>query len=65
VGNLAVLTPSYPHQHLMDKQLVKAGIEYRRGQTVNLLDTQIGLVEAEQGVAVIPSLGYWRIAPGR
>jgi LysR family transcriptional regulator, carnitine catabolism transcriptional activator len=27
------------------------------GQTVNLLDTQIGLVEAEQGIAIIPSFG--------
>ena len=44
-------------QQLIDKQLAKAGIEYRRGQTVNLLDTQVGLVEAEQGIAVIPPFG--------
>jgi LysR family carnitine catabolism transcriptional activator len=29
----------------------------KRGQTVNLLDTQIGLVEAGEGIAVIPSFG--------
>jgi hypothetical protein len=36
---------------------VEAGITYKRCQTVNLLDTQIGLVEAEQWVAVI--LSFW------
>jgi LysR family carnitine catabolism transcriptional activator len=54
---LISLTPNYPHQQLIDKQLVKAGIVSRRGPTVNLLDTQIGLVEAEEGIAVIPSFG--------
>ncbi len=29
----------------------------RSGQTVNLLDTQIGLVEAEECMAIIPSFG--------
>ena len=33
------------------------GIVCKRGQTVNGLDTQIGLVEAGLGVAVIPSFG--------
>lgn len=54
---LISLTPNYPHQQLIDKQLAKSGIACRHGQTVNLLDTQIGLVEAEQGMAVIPSFG--------
>jgi LysR family transcriptional regulator, carnitine catabolism transcriptional activator len=54
---LISLTSNYPHQQLIDKQLAKAGIACRRGQTVNLLDTQIGLVEAEQGIAIIPSFG--------
>jgi len=54
---LISLTANYPHQQLIDKQLAKSGIVCRRGQTVNLLDTQIGLVEAEQGIAVIPSFG--------
>jgi DNA-binding transcriptional LysR family regulator len=54
---LISLTTNYPHQQLIDKQLEKAGIVWRRGQTVNFLDTQIGLVEAEQGIAIIPSFG--------
>lgn len=54
---LISLTANYPHQQLIDKQLAKGKILCRRGLTVNLLDTQIGLVEADQGVAVIPSFG--------
>ncbi len=54
---LISLTPNYPHQQLIDKQLVKSGVTWNRGQTVNLLDTQIGLVEAGEGAAVIPSFG--------
>jgi len=48
------LTDNYPHQQLIDRQLVKTGVV---GQTVNLLDTQIGLVEADQGIGIIPSFG--------
>jgi DNA-binding transcriptional LysR family regulator len=33
------------------------GVVCKRGQTVNGLDTQLGLVEAGLGVAVIPSFG--------
>jgi DNA-binding transcriptional LysR family regulator len=54
---LISVTAKDHHQQLIDAQLAKAGIVCRRGQTVNLLDTQIGLVEAEQGIAVIPSFG--------
>jgi DNA-binding transcriptional LysR family regulator len=54
---LISLTPNYPHQQLIDRQLEKSGIVYTRGQTVNLLDTQIGLVGADEGIAVIPSFG--------
>jgi DNA-binding transcriptional LysR family regulator len=54
---LISLTPNYPHQQLIDKQLEKAGIVCRRSQTVNFLETQLGLVEAEQGIAIIPSFG--------
>ena len=48
---------AHPQQQLIDKQLARAGILSRRGYTVNLLDTQIGLVEAEEGIAIIPSFG--------
>ena len=54
---LISLTKDYPHEQLIQKQLAKMGIVCKRGQTVNLLDTQIGLVEAGLGVAVIPSFG--------
>jgi len=32
-------------------------VKVQSGLTVNLLDTQIALVEAEQGIAIIPSFG--------
>jgi LysR family transcriptional regulator, carnitine catabolism transcriptional activator len=54
---LISLTKDYPHQQLIHKQLARLGVAYKRGQTVNLLDTQIGLVEAGLGIAVIPSFG--------
>jgi DNA-binding transcriptional LysR family regulator len=54
---LIFLTKNYPHQQLIDAQLVKSGVAFKRGQTVNLLDTQIGLVAAGEGIAIIPSFG--------
>ena len=54
---LISLTSNYPHQQLIDKELANAKVICGSGQTVNLLDTQIGLVEAEEGIAVIPSFG--------
>lgn len=54
---LISLTRDYPYELLAQKQMEKMGIACRRSQTVNGLDTQIGLVEAGLGVAVIPSFG--------
>lgn len=54
---LISLTRDYPYEQLAQKQLEKMGVACRSGQTVNGLDTQIGLVEAGLGVAVIPSFG--------
>jgi DNA-binding transcriptional LysR family regulator len=54
---LISLTSNYPHQQLIDRQLAKSGISWKRAQTVNLLSTQIGLVEAGEGIAIIPSFG--------
>jgi len=51
------LTKDYPYEQLTQKQLEKMGVVCKRGQTVNGLDTQLGLVEAGLGVAVIPSFG--------
>jgi LysR family carnitine catabolism transcriptional activator len=55
--NLISLTKDYPYEQLTQKQLEKMGVVYKRGQTVNGLDTQLGLVEAGLGVAVVPSFG--------
>lgn len=54
---LVVLTNDYPHQLLIDRQLANAGVTVVRGQVVKLLETQIALVEANEGIAVIPSFG--------
>jgi LysR family carnitine catabolism transcriptional activator len=53
---LISLTSNYPHQQLIDKQLEKSGVVWNRGQTVNLLDTQIGLVEAVKLCVATPVL---------
>jgi LysR family carnitine catabolism transcriptional activator len=54
---LISLTKDYPHQLVIDKQLAKASVICSRGQIVKLLETQIALVEANEGIAVIPSFG--------
>ena len=54
---LISLTKDYPYEQLTQKQLVKMGVVCKRGQMVNGLDTQLGLVEAGPGVAVIPLFG--------
>lgn len=54
---LISLTRDYPYEQLTQKQLEKMNVVCKRGQTVNGLDTQLGLVEAGLGVAVIPSFG--------
>ncbi len=55
--NLIVLSPSSPHQQLVDQQLAKSRVKYEAGGVANLLDTQIALVEADEGAAIIPSFG--------
>jgi len=54
---LISLSAGHPHQQLIDKHLAQAGVKVQIGSIVNLLDTQIALVEAEEGVAIIPSFG--------
>lgn len=54
---LIALSAGHPHQQLIDKRLAQAGVNVRVGSVVNLLDTQIALVEAEEGIAIIPSFG--------
>jgi LysR substrate binding domain len=55
--SLVFLTSNYPHCQLIDTQLAKSGISCKRAQAVNPLDTQIGLFEAGEGIAIIPSFG--------
>jgi DNA-binding transcriptional LysR family regulator len=54
---LISLPPSYPHQQLIDEHLAKTRVAWQRGVVVNFLDTQIALVEADEGIAIIPSFG--------
>jgi len=54
---LISLSPGHPHQQLIDKHLARAGVKVKIKSVVNLLDTQIALVEAEEGIAIIPSFG--------
>jgi LysR family carnitine catabolism transcriptional activator len=56
---LIALPASLPLQNLIDKHLARAGVDRPPALVVNYLSTQIGLVEAGEGVAVIPS--YWNI----
>jgi len=46
-----------PIQKMVDKHLTKAGVVCRNAAVVNLLDTQIAMVEAGEGIAVIPAFG--------
>ena len=51
------LPASSPIQKMVDKHLTKAGVVCRNAAVVNLLDTQIAMVEAGEGIAVIPAFG--------
>jgi DNA-binding transcriptional LysR family regulator len=54
---LVSLPPTLPFQQFVDKRLARAGIEYQPALVVNFLNTQIAMVEAGEGLAIIPS--YW------
>ena len=54
---LISMPPTVPHQQIINKYLARTGAVCQRGALVNLLDTQIALVEAEEGIAIIPSFG--------
>jgi LysR family transcriptional regulator, carnitine catabolism transcriptional activator len=51
------LTPTSPLQHLIDRHLAHAGVVSYPSATLNYLNTQIAMVEAGEGFAVIPSFG--------
>jgi DNA-binding transcriptional LysR family regulator len=54
---LIALSPESPHQQVIDRQLAKSRIRFEISCVANLLETQVALVEADEGVAVIPSFG--------
>lgn len=54
---LVSLAPNSPLQVLIDEQLRRSGVSLHAGPLTNSLDMQIAMVEAEEGVAVIPSYG--------
>jgi DNA-binding transcriptional LysR family regulator len=49
------LPASSPIQQLVDRHVSQAGIALAQKVPVNLLDTQIAMVEAGEGIAVVPS----------
>ncbi len=56
---LIALPASLPLQNFINKNLARAGIKEPPSLVVNYLTTQIGMVEAGEGAAIIPS--YWNI----
>jgi LysR family carnitine catabolism transcriptional activator len=56
---LIALPASLPLQNFINKHLLRAGVEQPPSLIVNYLSTQIGMVEAGEGAAIIPS--YWNI----
>lgn len=61
---LITLAQDNPTQQFIDENLSKAGVECPHEMVVNLLDTQMALVEANEGIAIIPSFGLV-VAPHR
>lgn len=56
---LIALPASLPLQNFTNKHLSRAGVAQPPSLIVNYLSTQIGMVEAGEGAAIIPS--YWNI----
>jgi LysR family carnitine catabolism transcriptional activator len=54
---LIALPPTSPIQRRIDRELRSAGVRRGPAMVVNALDTQIAMVEAGEGVAIIPSFG--------
>jgi LysR family carnitine catabolism transcriptional activator len=54
---LIVLPASSPVQHVINQHLAQAKARPGTTVTVNALDTQIAMVEAGEGVAIIPAFG--------
>jgi DNA-binding transcriptional LysR family regulator len=57
-GETLISLASTSHlQRLIDRHLAHAGVVARNGIVLNSLDTQIAMVEAGQGIGIIPSFG--------
>lgn len=54
---LIALQPASPIQKVIDKQLARSGIHVLTADVLNSLDTQLAMVEAGHGMAIIPSFG--------
>ncbi len=54
---LISLQPSLPMQQFVDRHLRQAGVVRQPSLVLNYLNTQIAMVEAGEGVAIIPSYG--------
>jgi LysR family transcriptional regulator, carnitine catabolism transcriptional activator len=54
---IIALSAGNPLQQLIDRELAKAGVTCPHDTIVNLLDTQMALVEAGEGMAIAPSFG--------
>ena len=62
---LIFLPPRNPIQEIVDGQLAHAGAVPTEITTVNMLDTQVAMVEADEGVAVIPYFGQMVFRSGK
>jgi LysR family transcriptional regulator, carnitine catabolism transcriptional activator len=52
---ILALQPSLPIRQFVDRHLAKAGVVYEPTLVLNYLNTQIAMVEAGMGVAIVPS----------
>ena len=52
---ILALQPSLPIRQLVDRHLARAGVVYEPTLVLNYLNTQIAMVEAGMGVAIVPS----------
>src|SRR5215469_13289222 len=52
---IIALQPSLPIRQLIDRHLAKAGVTYEPSLVLNYLNTQIAMVAAGEGIAIVPS----------
>ncbi len=52
---IIALQPSLPIRQLIDRHLARAGVVYEPSLVLNYLNTQIAMVAAGEGIAIVPS----------